>query len=52
MQKKEGWGCSREELAGLRAFKRRVLSYPSCAELLLDDFLRQGLTIVGGGGGE
>lgn len=42
---KKGWACTRQQLNELRAFKRRVLSYPSCAELLLDDFLRAGLLV-------
>lgn len=45
MPQKKGWACSREELAELRAFKRRVLTYGSCADLLFDDFLRAGLLV-------
>ena len=42
---KKGWGCRKEDLNELRAFKRRILSYPSCSELLFDEFLRPGLLI-------
>lgn len=42
---KKGWACTREQLSELRAFKRRLGAYPSCAELLFDDFLRAGLLV-------
>jgi hypothetical protein len=42
---KAGWGCSKEHLAELRAFKRRLSRYASCGEALMDDFLRPGLLI-------
>ncbi|KAL4423699.1 hypothetical protein ABPG75_001000 [Micractinium tetrahymenae] len=45
MTEKKGWACTREQLNELRAFKRRVLTYPSCFELLFDDFLRAGLLV-------
>ena len=44
---KKGWTCRKEEVNALRAFKRRVLTYPNCSELLLDEFLREGLVIGG-----
>lgn len=46
LPQKKGWACTREQLNELRAFKRRVLAYPSCAELLFDDFLRAGLLVA------
>ncbi|KAL4446368.1 hypothetical protein ABPG77_003175 [Micractinium sp. CCAP 211/92] len=46
LTEKKGWACTREQLNELRAFKRRVLAYPSCAELLFDDFLRAGLLVA------
>ncbi|EFN57276.1 hypothetical protein CHLNCDRAFT_9043, partial [Chlorella variabilis] len=42
---KKGWGCGKDELAQLRAFKRRASACASCSELLLEDFLRAGLLI-------
>lgn len=42
---KKGWACRKEDLNELRSFKRRILTYPSCSELLFDEFLRAGLIV-------
>lgn len=42
---KKGWGCSKNDQAQLRSFKRRLSGYASCAEALFDDFLRSELCI-------
>lgn len=44
---KAGWGCGKEQLVELRAFKRRLSGYASCGEALMDEFLRPGLLIGG-----